>query len=185
MTCSGVAAACSDCGSSCMRTVKRMGVCQDKRCTWMLGVYNVQMAIPPPHICKGLQHTRVKARSISLVPTWYRCSLQGHSIVPSNTRVSIGLLRASELLSRLHGIRVQHVLEREQKSSRDDTLRDLGPDTCGMISLSSTTMQGDHVNVPPYRPVYPSSLMILRNVVSMSSLGPSLLATCILLLTVM
>lgn len=44
--------------------------------------------------------------------------------------LSFANLLARQLLPRLHGVRIQHVLEREQERRRDDALRDLRSNTC-------------------------------------------------------
>lgn len=93
-------------------------------------------------------------------------------------------LLAGELLARLHGVGVQHVLEGEQEGGGDDALGDLGADACPLVSVAPC--QACWVmHSPPYKPAYPSSLMILLNVVTMLSRLSPLPATCIRLLTVM
>ena len=80
------------------------------------------------------------------------------------------------------GVRIQRILEREKERSCDDTLCYLWSNTyTSSVSFPLLRLQ-EHS--PPYSPLYPSSLIILLNVVNILSFGPSLPATCILLLTV-
>ena len=64
-------------------------------------------------------------------------SLGRYTTRPCSKRTSIRGLALSfanllvrQLLPRLHGVRIQHVLEREQERRRDDALRDLRSNTC-------------------------------------------------------
>jgi len=153
------------------------GRCRTER-DYIQGIYKIS-AFPTFLCCTAVVDSSIDARTvIHLVAV---VLAQGPTLCGSAV-LDMARLLAGELLARLDGVGVQDVLEREQERSGDDALGDLGANTYYCQQPATARMI---INSPPYKPLYPSSRMILVKVVNMLSLLSSLPATCILLLTVM